>query len=71
MKNVKLKEGHKIKRAEIVLDFILQSNQITIGEESQLIYIDNKPTDVQVSTFLYNLQQPAEKIDQDAHSESC
>ena len=52
MKNVKLKEAHKVTRAEIVLDFILQSNQITIGEESQLIYIDNKPTDVQVSSFL-------------------
>ena len=68
MKNVKIKEGHKIKRAEIVLDFILQSNQITIGEESQLIYIDNKPTDVQVSSFLYNLQQPTKKIDQEAYS---
>ena len=51
MKNVKLKEAHKVKRAEIVLDFILQSNQITIGEESQLIYVDNIPTDVQVSSF--------------------
>ena len=68
MKNVKLKEGHKIKRAEIVLDFIFQSNQITIGEESQLIYIDNKPTDVQVSSFLYNLQQPTKKIDQETYS---
>ena len=68
MKNVKLKEAHKIKRAEIVLDFILQSNQITIGEESQLIYIDNKPTDVQVSSFLYDLQQPTKKIDQEASS---
>ena len=48
MKNVKLKEDHKIRRAEIVLDFILQSNQITIGEQGQLIYIDNKPMDVQV-----------------------
>ena len=37
MRNVKLIEGHKIIRAEILLDFILQSNQITIGEESQLI----------------------------------
>ena len=68
MKNVKLKEDYKIKRAEIVLDFILQSNQITIGEESQLIYFDNKPTDVQVSSFLYNLQQPTKKIDQEAYS---
>ena len=43
MKNVKLKDSHKIKRAEIVLDFITQSNQIAIGEKSPLIYIDNKP----------------------------
>ena len=68
MKNVKLKEAHKVKRAEIVLDFILQSNQITIGEESQLIYIDNKPTDVQAASFLYDLQQPTKKIDQEAYS---
>ena len=68
LKNVKLKETHKVKRAEIVLDFILQSNQITIGEESQLIYIDNKPTDLQVSSFLYDLQQPIKKIDQEAYS---
>ena len=68
MKNVKLKESHKTKRIEIVLDFILQSNQIIIGEESQLIYIDNTPTDVQVSSFLYNLQQPTKKIDQEAYS---
>ena len=68
IRNVKLKEAHKVKRAEIVLDFILQSNQITIGEESQLIYIDNKPTDVQASSFLYDLQQPTKKIDQEAYS---
>ena len=68
MKIDKLKEIHKIKRAEIVLDFILQSNQITIGEENQLIYIDNTPTDVQVSSFLYNLQQPTKKIDQEVYS---
>ena len=68
IKKVKSKEAHKVKRAEIVLDFILQSNQITIGEESQLIYIDNKPTDVQASSFLYDLQQPTKKIDQEAYS---
>ena len=61
IQNVKLKEVHKTKRAEIVLDFILQSKQITIGEESQLIYIDNKPTDVQVSSFLYNFQHSTKK----------
>ena len=54
MKHAKLKEGHKIKRAEIVLDFFLQSNQIATREESQLIYIDNKSTEVKVLSFLYN-----------------
>ena len=62
MKIVKLKECHNTKQAEIALDFILQSNQINIGQESQLIYIDNKPTDVQVSSFLYNLEQPKKMI---------
>ena len=33
MKTAKLKEAHKTKRAEIVLDLILQSSKITIGEE--------------------------------------
>ena len=68
MKNVKLKESHRIKLAQIVLDFILQSNQITIGEESRLIYIDNKPTDamdVPISSFLYKLQHSTKKIDQE------
>ena len=71
MKNVKLKEGHKIKFAEIVLDFILQSKEITIGEENQLNYIDKKPTDVQVSSFLYNLQQPTKKLIKRNIEESC
>ena len=52
MKNVKLKEIHNFKCAEIVLDENLQSNKITIGEESQLNYIDNRPADEQVSSFL-------------------
>ena len=47
---------------------LFQSDQIIIGEESQLIYIGNKPTDVQVSFFLYDLQQPTKKIDQEAFS---
>ena len=68
MKNVKLNESHRIKRAEIVLDFLFLSNQITIVEESPLFYIDNIPTDVQVSSFLYNLQQPTKKIDQELYS---
>ena len=65
---VRLKETHKVKRAELVLDIILQSDIVTIGEESSLIYINNDSTDIQVSPFLYDLQQPTKKIDQEAYS---
>ena len=52
MKNVILKESHKIKRAEKFLIFFFNQTKSLIGEESQLICIDNKPMDVQVSSFL-------------------
>ena len=60
---VKLKEKHKIQRAEILLDLILQSEAVTIGEESKLLYINQEPTRIQVSKFLNDLQQPTKKID--------
>ena len=65
---VKLKEKHKIQRAEILLDLILQSEAVTIGEESKLLYINQEPTSVQVSKFLYDLQKPTKKIDQSEYS---
>ena len=34
---VKLKEKHKIQRAEILIDLIFQSEAVTIGEESKLL----------------------------------
>ena len=55
MAKVKLKETHKVNLAEIVLDVILQSDIVKIGEESSLIYINNESTDIQVSPFLYDL----------------
>ena len=65
---VKLKEKHKIQRAEILLDLILQSEAVTIGEESKLLYINQEQTSVEVSEFLYDLQQPTKKIDQSEYS---
>ena len=50
MAKVKLKET-EVKRAEIVLDIILQSDKVTIGKESSLIYINNESTDIQISPF--------------------
>ena len=61
---VKLKEKHKIQRAEILLRLILQSEAVTTGEENKLLYINQDPTSVQVSKFLYDIQQPTKKIDQ-------
>ena len=66
---VKLKEKHKIQFAEILLDLILQSEAVTSGEESKLLYINQEPTSVQVSSFLYDLQQPTKTIDQSEHSQ--
>ena len=48
---VKLKEKHKIQRAEISLDLMFQSETVTIGEESKLLYINQEPLSVQVSKF--------------------
>ena len=61
---VKLKENHKIQRAEILLDLILQSEAVTIGE----LYINQEPTSVQISKFLHDLQQPTKKFDQSEYS---
>ena len=59
---VKLKEKHKIQRAENMLDLIVQSQAVTIGEEIRLLYINQEPTIVQVSKFLYDLQQPTKNL---------
>ena len=51
-----------------MLDLIRQSEAVTIGEESKLLYINQEPTTVQVSKFLYDLQQPNKKVDQSEYS---
>ena len=59
---MKLKGKHKIQLTKILLDLILQSEAVTIGEESKVLYINQEPTSVQVSKFLYVLQQPTKKM---------
>ena len=66
---VKLKQKHKIQRAEVLLDLIPQSEALTIGEESKLLYINQEPTSVEVSKFLYGLQQPTTEIEQTEYSQ--
>ena len=55
-------EKNKIKRSEILLEHIMQSDVISIGG-NDVLHINKEPLGVKVSTFLYNLQQSTKKID--------
>ena len=55
-------EKNKIKRSEILLEHIMQSDVISIGG-NDVLHINKEPLGVKVSTFLYNLQQTTKKID--------
>ena len=59
---VKPKEKHKMQRVEILIDLILQSESVTNGEESKLIYINQEPTSVQASKFLYGPSSSQETL---------
>ena len=54
-------EKNKIKRSEILLEHIMQSDVISIGG-NDVLYINKEPLGVKVSTFLYNLQQTTKKL---------
>ena len=49
-------------KCENIVDLIIKSNRVSIGEDENLL-IDNSPTDINAFAFLYNLQQPTKKID--------
>ena len=49
-------EKNKIKRSEILLEHIMQSDVISIGR-NDVLHINKEPLGVKVSNFLYNLQQ--------------
>ena len=49
-------EKNNIKRSEILLEHIMQSDVISIGG-NDVLHINKEPLGVKVSTFLYNLQQ--------------
>ena len=55
-------EKNKIKRSEILLEHIMQSDVISIGG-NDVLHINKEPLGVKISTFLYNLQQSTKKID--------
>ena len=55
-------EKNKIKRSEILLEHIMQSEVFSIGG-NVVLHINEEPLGVKFSTLLYNLQQTTKKID--------
>ena len=53
-------EKGKIKRSDILLEHIMQSDVISIGG-NDILHINKEPLGVKISTFLYNLQQTTKK----------
>ena len=54
-------EKNKIKRSEILLEHIMQSDVISIGG-NDVLHINKEPLGVKVSNFLYDLQQTTKKL---------
>ena len=47
----------KYLKCQHIVDLIKKPNRVFIGEDEKLL-IDNSPTDIKASSFLYNLLQP-------------
>ena len=62
-------EKNKIRRSEILLEHIMQSDVISI-KGNDVLHINKEPLGVKVSTFLYNLQQTTKKIDTKKYSKN-
>ena len=58
MFELKLVDGNKTKRAAIILNKIFNSISVSISEETNILHINDELEGVDVTSFLYNLQQP-------------
>ena len=58
---------NQIKRSKIILDLINQSETVTV-ESNDVLHVNKERLGIKASTFLYNLQQPAKKIDIEKYS---
>ena len=63
MLKLKLVDENKTIRTAIILNKIFNSNSVSISEETNILHINDEPQRVDVTSFLYNLQQPTKKID--------
>ena len=61
LKQIEILDPNKFKRANGLLTLIEKSDRIKITE-NDFIQIDDNTTNVKVSEFLFNLQQPTKKI---------
>ena len=61
MFELKLMDENKTKRPAIILHKIFNSNSISISEENNILHIDDESQGVDVTSFLYILQQPTNK----------
>ena len=62
MLDLKRLDENKTKRAAIVQTNISNSNSVSIGGETNILHIDDEPQGVDITSFLYNLQQPTKKL---------
>merc|ERR1712026_43767 len=61
LKQIEILDPNKFKRTNSLLTLIEQSDRIKITE-NDFVQIDDNTTNVKVSEFLFNLQQPTKKI---------
>ena len=54
----KLVDENKTKWAAFILNKIFISNSVSISEETNVMHINDEPQGVDVTSFLYSLQQP-------------
>ena len=59
---LKLVDKNKIKRAAINLNKMFNANSVSISEETNILPIVDQPQGVDVTSFLYNLQQLTKQL---------
>ena len=53
---------NKTKKAAIILYKIFNSNSVSISEKTNILHIDDEPRGREVTSSLYNLQQPTKNL---------
>ena len=55
-------DENKLKRAKKFLQVFKKSERVTINKENEEFYVDNVPTGLKASVFLYDIQQQTKKL---------